>query len=672
MKAPKKFGAFIFFQYIGSMKKLLIFLLLTFVGYGQYCPALGPDQILPCGVGSTTLTVDLSQCGTGALPKQTVNYAVSNIPYVNQTNTGTQLFMGDDTQQGPFNIGFTFCFFGQTYTQFYIGSNGWISFSPGQPTTFTTQTIPTANPLVPKNCIMGPWQDWHPGLGGQIRYQTSGVAPCRKLTVSWTNMPMFSCTGNQGTFHIVIYESTNNIENYIQNKPACLQWQGGTATEGIHNAAGTLGIAIPGRNSTAWTATNDAWKWTPSGPTVNPTLTWYQVGNPVAIGTGPTITVNPVGPTQYTCHLTYPTCNAGWSACNGGTGLGPDTVLVVPGPPIPTTGPINGVDTICYLSSYEMYDVPAVAGYNYLWSSVSPITSGQGTNIITVDFSSFNPGFIPGAIQVTPESNGCVGAPVTIDLFILNVIPTIDPIGPFCEYDEFVTLNVNPIGGILSGMGVAGSEFYPSNAIGINTINYEYTLSGCIFDTTTTVTVYPQPTLDSIAPYNPFYELCEGDSVVTLFTAQSNLPGYNEWSFMGVTYQQDDLTVAFDTEGMFPLSVIHYSNGCASPQQQTVITVVVCPELLFYIPNSFTPDDNEHNQTWLPIFTTGIDVYDYRLTVYNRWGECVFESQDATKGWDGTYDNRKCQDGTYAYDINFGVTETSYQYTVRGHFTLIR
>ncbi len=212
-----------------------------------------------------------------------------------------------------FNIGFTFCFFGQTYTQFYVGSNGWISFSPGQPTTFTTQTIPTANPLVPRNCIMGPWQDWHPGIGGQIRYQTSGVAPCRKLTVSWTNMPMFSCTGNQGTFHIVIYESTNNIENYIQNKPACLQWQNGTATQGVHNAAGTVGIAVPGRNSTAWTATNDAWKWTPSGPTVNPTLTWYQVGNPVAIGTGPTITVNPVGPTQYTCHLTYPTCNVGWS-----------------------------------------------------------------------------------------------------------------------------------------------------------------------------------------------------------------------------------------------------------------------------------------------------------------------------------------------------------------------
>ena len=206
------------------MKKLLLLFLFPLFVYSQYCPSLGPNQLLPCGVNSTILTADLSQCGPGgANPNQTTNYGVTNIPYVAQTNTGTQLFMTDDSQQGPFNIGFTFCFFGNTYTQFYIGSNGWISFTGGQPITFTSQTIPTANFLVPKNCIMGPWQDWHPGLGGQIRYQVQGVAPCRKLVVSWIGVPMFSCTNNQGTFHIVIHESTNIIENHIANKPACVQ-----------------------------------------------------------------------------------------------------------------------------------------------------------------------------------------------------------------------------------------------------------------------------------------------------------------------------------------------------------------------------------------------------------------------------------------------------------------
>lgn len=643
------------------------------IGYSQYCPSLGPDQLLPCGVGSTTLTANLSQCSAGNNPNQTTNYTVGSIPYVAQTNTGTQLFMTDDSQQGPFNIGFNFCFFGTTYTQFWVGSNGWISFSPGQPTTFTTQTIPTGNALVPKNCIMGPWQDWHPGLGGQIRYQTTGVAPCRKLTVSWTNVPMYSCTSNQGTFHIVIYESSNYIENYIQNKPACLQWQGGTATQGIHNNIGTTAVTVPGRNSSVWTATNDAWRWIPSGPVVNPILVWYQVGNPTPIGTGNSITVTPNGPTQYTCHLSYPTCNAGWNVCNGnGIAIGPDTILVVPGPPIPSTGPINGLDTICYLSSNEIYDVPLNPNYNYLWSTVGNLTSGQGTNQITVDFNLSPPGFIPGAVQVTPEANGCVGPTVSFDVTIFNVVPVIDPIGPFCSYDEFVTLNAIPAGGAFSGNGVVGNDFYPGNAIGMDTIIYVYTQSGCTFDDTITTIVYPQPILDSITPYNPFYEICEGDSVVTLFNSVSNLLGYNEWSFMGSIYQQDDISIAFTTTGMFPLSVVHYSNGCASPIQQTVITVATCPELLFYIPNSFTPDGNEHNQKWLPIFTNGFDLYNYHLQVYNRWGEIIFESNDATEGWDGTYGVQNCQDGTYTYAVQFVESNSAREHILKGHFTLIR
>jgi gliding motility-associated-like protein len=731
------------------MKNLLLFLLLTTIGYSQYCPALGPDQILPCGVGSTTLTADLSQCGAGNNPNQTTNYNVSNIPYVTQTNNGTSLFMTDDSQQGPFNIGFNFCFFGQTYTQFYVGSNGWISFSPGQPTTFTTQTIPTGNALVPKNCIMGPWQDWHPGIGGQIKYQTTGVAPCRKLTVSWINMPMFSCTGNQGTFHIVIYESSNYIENHIQNKPACLQWQGGTATQGIHNI-GTIGITVPGRNSSAWVTTNDSWRWTPSGPTVTPTLTWYQVGNPVAIGTGPSINVTPpAGGAQYTCHLVYPICNAGWSSCNSGGTLGPDTVLVIPGPPnlpnptifninptcngycdgsifispnggngvqtiswngsqlgfnpiglcagtysftitdaagctisnivtlinppIPTISPIIYSDTACYNSSNEIYSVIQQPGYTYQWFSVGPINSGQGNDSISVNWNGYSAGFIPGAVMVTGyNQNNCPSLPESIDLTIFDVTPIIDPIGPFCEYDEFVTLNAIPIGGVFSGNGVIGNNFYPGNVIGTDTIIYIYNQSGCSFDDTITTIVYPQPTLDSITPYNPFYELCEGDSVVTLFNTISNLPGYNEWTFDGSIYQQDDISISFLSPGMFYLSVVHYSNGCVSPIQETVITIARCPELLFYIPNTFTPDGNEHNNVFQPVFTNGFDPYDYHLEIFNRWGELIFESFNHTESWDGTYNNTPSPSGIYTFKIQFGFKETDNDQVINGFVTLIK
>ena len=734
------------------MKHLLLLLLFPLFVYSQYCPSLGPNQLLPCGVNSTTLTADLSQCGPGGPnPNQTTNYNVTNIPYVAQTNTGTQLFMSDDSQQGPFQIGFNFCFFGTTYTQFYIGSNGWISFTGGQPVTFTSQTIPTANALVPKNCIMGPWQDWHPGLGGQIRYQVQGVAPCRKLVVSWIGVPMFSCTNNQGTFHIVIYESTNIIENHIGNKPACVQWQGGTATQGIHNLAGTLGIAVPGRNSTAWTTVNNSYRYTPSGPTVTPTLTWYQVGNPNPIGTGPTITVTPPpAGANYTCHLEYPICNAGWSTCNLSVGnLGPDTVFVQPGPPnlppplvnfanptcagtcdgiidvnpiggtgvitiswnnqpnnltllnlcggvynytlvdaagcnisgsvtlinppIPVIGPITYSDTICYHSPNEVYSVPQQPNFTYQWSSVGNIYNGQGTNSINVDWGTIGAGFIPLGLQVTGyDVNNCPSLPISVDLTVFNVLPVIDPVGPFCSYDEFVTLQATPIGGVFSGNGMIGDDFFPGNAIGTDTITYTYTQSACVFDTTTTIVVYPQPILDSITPYNPYYEICDGDSTVVTFTALANLPGYNEWTMLGTQYTVDNFTITLNNEGMFSLSVVYYSNGCVSNPQQTVITVDLCPNELFYIPNSFTPNGDERNNTFKPVITSGVDLFNYSFYIYNRWGQVIWESYNPEYGWDGTFNNIMCQDGIYTWKLKFKTPKTDEIKQFGGSLTLMR
>jgi hypothetical protein len=62
------------------------------------------------------------------------------------------------------------------------------------------------------------------------------------------------------------------------------------------------------------------------------------------------------------------------------------------------------------------------------------------------------------------DQNSCPSIPLTIDLNVLNILPVIQPVGPFCSYDEFVTLQVTPIGGVFSGNGVVGNDFYPGNA----------------------------------------------------------------------------------------------------------------------------------------------------------------------------------------------------------------
>ena len=142
-----------------------------------------------CAGSSVVTTATLSNAFAG-----TTSYSVSDIPFAPYSALGgTNLVMPDDTVLGVFPIGFQFCFYGNAYTQFYCGSNGWVGFSLGQPRAFTANSIPNAGALVPKNCIMGPWMDFNPGIAGgpYVKYQTQGVAPFRRLVVQWTNVPSY-------------------------------------------------------------------------------------------------------------------------------------------------------------------------------------------------------------------------------------------------------------------------------------------------------------------------------------------------------------------------------------------------------------------------------------------------------------------------------------------------
>jgi len=107
----------------------------------------------------------------------------------------------------------------------------------------------------------------------------------------------------------------------------------------------------------------------------------------------------------------------------------------------------------------------------------------------------------------------------------------------------------------------------------------------------------------------------------------------------------------------------------------TSMVIYVEEELVYYIPNTFTPDGNEINQTFQPIFDSGFDPQDYRLLIFNRWGEKVFESYDASFGWDGTYGlngHGKVKEGTYVYKINFKRDKNEDKIEIVGHVNIIR
>lgn len=127
-----------------------------------------------------------------------------------------------------------------------------------------------------------------------------------------------------------------------------------------------------------------------------------------------------------------------------------------------------------------------------------------------------------------------------------------------------------------------------------------------------------------------------------------------------------------DNPGTYEVMLIAISaEGCVDTSYQIV---VVQDELIFYVPNSFTPDGDQYNQTFKPVFTSGFDPFDYHLSIYNRWGELIFESHDTFYGWPGNYGfgNGLCPEGSYTWKLDFKTSLTDARKLYTGSVTIIR
>jgi N-acetylneuraminic acid mutarotase len=185
--------------------------------------------------------------------------SVTSIPFAPEPGpfaNSAGLFCDDCTQQG-FPIGFSFTFFGNTYTTFNISSNGFIGFSPGMPNGCCSGgSIPSAN--APNNIIAAAWTDLYPEGGGGIFYETRGRAPNRFLIVAFQNLP-WCCESwvNRVTTQIILYEGTNVVEIHTTNQSV-----GHTYTQGVEDASGTQAVFIPGRVAANYGYFNDAVRFT--------------------------------------------------------------------------------------------------------------------------------------------------------------------------------------------------------------------------------------------------------------------------------------------------------------------------------------------------------------------------------------------------------------------------
>ena len=167
------------------------------------------------------------------------------------------------------------------------------------------------------------------------------------------------------------------------------------------------------------------------------------------------------------------------------------------------------------------------------------------------------------------------------------------------------------------------------------------------------------------------FEIC-GESVTHTYFSTFSGPGTNTWYVNGISYSGDELTYTFNQPGTYNI-VIRRENVICYTEESYQVIVTQCPGILYWIPNSFTPDGNEFNQSWLPIITGGFDPFEYTCIIYDRWGEIIWETHSHLIGWDGKNLNGKdVQQGTYTWKILLKVPYMDKRKEYSGHLNLIR
>lgn len=212
----------------------------------------------------------------------------------------------------------------------------------------------------------------------------------------------------------------------------------------------------------------------------------------------------------------------------------------------------------------------------------------------------------------------------------------------FWEFGDFDSHNA-----IVNGND-STSHYYDQT--GFQTIIMTATsIYGCVYTDTLEnfIEVLPSPTADFNFSDNPatifettiyMQDKSSVDVIDWQWTSPYSNPAYSSSS--------DPVFVFPEETGVYPITlVVTTERGCVDT---VTYQMNIVDDILFFAPNTFTPDGDEFNQYWKPEIQ-GIDIYGYELLIFNRWGQLIWENHDPSIGWDGTFNGKIVQAGAYAW-----------------------
>ncbi len=157
--------------------------------------------------------------------------------------------------------------------------------------------------------------------------------------------------------------------------------------------------------------------------------------------------------------------------------------------------------------------------------------------------------------------------------------------------------------------------------------------SGCDSIVSVTVIVLPDRVLNASASDTI---ICYGE-VISLSVTGGDKYVWDHGENGSKVFAQPDVTTTYE---------VMDTTVCGDPS--AYVTVEVLEQVVFYVPNIFSPNGDGNNDQFL-IRQKGVE--EFHLMIYSRWGEKVFETEDPLQGWDGTFKGKTLNTGVFVYKV---------------------
>ena len=293
---------------------------------------------------------------------------------------------------------------------------------------------------------------------------------------------------------------------------------------------------------------------------------------------------------------------------------------------------------------------PAISGgllpYSFLWNDGSSdpelVTSGGNINLVLTDI------------------NGCTVSDDVIITQDITPIATISGGGPIC--DDGTTTNIDfTFNGLLPWNLTFTDGNINSTISNINSSNYSITTSSpgeynilladdpneCeadIIGNNISITLNPIP-IPVIEPI--FYEVYPGEEI----SLNAGTYFYYWWYDANDSLISENETLIVDSS-LTTYLVVETEEGCVGTSENAIIEYI--PRVTLFIPNTFTPNGDEHNDLFV---IEGNNIKTFYIMIINRWGEIIYTSNDINKFWDGRFNGKSVAQGAYSYQIDIMGTD---------------